>query len=191
MAETRKARKRRHEEGFFQKYCNGRGIDIGCGNDPILPDVDMWDLSISKDHDATYMKGIPDNTYDFVYSSHCLEDLEKPDVAIKNWWRILRDDGYLIIFVPHRDLFELRRTLPSAGNANHKWFFVIDKNEPPVTIGLIPFIIDNLTDYDIIYVKKCDDNYSYYIKDNRYVIAAGEFSIEAVIRKGNKTKFID
>ncbi|HRR48716.1 MAG TPA: methyltransferase domain-containing protein [Bacteroidales bacterium] len=189
--ETRKARKRRLEENFFQKYCNGRGIDIGCGNDPLLPNIDKWDFSISPDQDATYMKGIPDNTYDFVYSSHCLEDLSRPDIAIKNWWRILKNGGYLIIFVPHRDLFELRKTLPSAGNVNHRWYFVIDKNEPPVTIGLIPFIVDNLTDYDIIYVKKCDDNYSYYIKDEKYVIASGEFSIEAVIKKGNKTKYID
>jgi hypothetical protein len=31
MAETRKAHGRRLKEGFYERFCQGRGIDIGVG----------------------------------------------------------------------------------------------------------------------------------------------------------------
>jgi SAM-dependent methyltransferase len=191
--ETRKALSRRIREGFFTKYCHGKGIDIGCGTDPLLDTVDCWDLSLNPNHDGQYMNGVPDGKYDFVYSSHCLEDLKDPIEGIKNWWRILKRGGYLLLYLPHRDLFEHRKVLPSMGNKNHHWYFVIDKDEPPVTLGLVPFIVYNLTDYDIVYVKKCDEGYNYKIVENNgftSVIANGEFSIEAVIRKGYDVQFV-
>lgn len=193
MGETSKARDRRNLEDFFEKYRVGKGIDIGCGDDPVTPYCERWDLSISPHMDATLMRGIPNDKFDFVYSSHCLEDLERPDIAIQNWYRILKPGGYLILFLPHRDLFEKRKTLPSSGNKNHKHYFLIDRDEPPATIGLIPFLTRTLKDYDLIYVKKCDEGYNYKIVENggfTSVIANGEFSIEAVIRKGYDVQFV-
>lgn len=116
MGETSKAKIRRLKEDFFIKYCNGKGIDIGCWDDPLTPSVDKYDNIINQSNDAETMLDINDNTYDFVYSSHCLEDIERPSIAIRNWYRILKPGGFLIIYIPHRDLFEKRKTLPSAGN---------------------------------------------------------------------------
>ncbi len=185
--ETLKAKQRRLKENFFELYCKGKGIDIGCGIDPILPNAYCYDKVIDQVFDATYVKEIEDESFDFVYSSHCLEDLEDPATAIKNWWRIVKPSGFLIIYVPHRDLFERKKNLPSAGNQNHKWYFLIDRDEPPVTLGLVPLVSKNLTNYDIIYVKKCDTNYTRRIENlenNMYrIIATGEFSIEMVIQK--------
>lgn len=175
--ETEKAYSRRLREQFFDKYCQGKGIDIGCGKDPINNNCDKWD----KDQgDATYMKGVADESYDYVYSSHCLEHLDKPDIAIQNWFRILKTDGFLIVCVPHRDLYEKKMSLPSRYNRDHRFFFLIDKYEHPCTIGLIPFVEKNLKNYDIEYIKKCNDGW---ISNSFIEHSLGEFSIELVLKK--------
>ncbi len=200
MGETSKAIERRKREGFFEKYCQGKGIDIGCQGfgpaaDKLTEDCTAWDLSIDPKMDATFMDGVPSDTYDFVYSSHCLEDIPDCALALKNWYRILKRGGFLLIYLPHRDLFELVHHLPSTGNIAHVHFFLIDRHEPPATIGLVPLVAETLTDYDLIYVKKCDEGYKYEIVDRGNgmfsVLAQGEYSIELVLRKGNETRYIN
>jgi len=61
------------------------------------------------------LKGVADETYDFVYSSHTIEHLPDPSEDIKNWFRVLKPDGYLIIYFPHRDLYE-KKQLPLRFN---------------------------------------------------------------------------
>lgn len=177
MAETIRAEIRRIREGFFDNYCRGHGIDIGCGDDPIRGQVRRWDM---VDGDATHMATVADNTYDFVYSSHCIEHLDEPHTAIRNWLRICKRKGFLIIFAPHRDLYEKRKTLPSRYNPDHRTFWLPDRYEPPSTIGLIPFVAQWLNWYDFIYCKTCDEAHT--ITDpNQH--SDGEYSIELVLRK--------
>lgn len=200
MGETSKARPRRIREGFFDRFITGKGIDVGCGNDPVTLECIKWDKDksvywdgyyswMSPAIDAHILKGIDDHSLDYVYSSHCLEDLENPWGALREWWRVIRPGGHLILYLPHRDLFELRRTLPSAGNANHRWFFLPDRDEPPVTLGLVPLVAGVCLDSDLIYCRKCDEGYTARFDrfpgspDGIRVIAEGEFSLEAVWRK--------
>lgn len=175
--ETGKAKNRRILEGFFDKYCKGKGIDIGCGQDPITPDCVQWDRT---EGDAHFMRGISPNTYDFVYSSHCLEHLDNPDVALFTWFRILKVGGFLILFVPHRDLYEKKKILPSRFNKDHKNFYLIDRHEKPCTIGIVPFVVECLRNYRFIYVKECSDGYVW-TKDEEHSV--GEYSIELVLQK--------
>lgn len=179
--ETAKANSRRAREGFFDRFLQGRGIDIGCGTDKVLPDADGWDLSTGQG-DATAMLGVKDWTYDWVYSSHCLEHLADPVTAVRNWWRILKPGGFLIIVVPHRDLYEKKRALPSRWNEDHKHFFVIDRNERPCTIGLLQMVDCALPDrkFETVWLRKCDDGRT--ITDS-LIHSDGEFSIELVLRK--------
>jgi len=176
MFETSKARKRRLSDGFFQ-YCKGKGIDIGCGNDPLLPWIDKHDL---QQGDATYMKNIKDEEYDFVYSSHCLEDIVKPIEALNNWFRILKTDGYLILYLPHRDLYEKNRILPSKWNHDHKFFLLPNTNDPPHTWSLEFLISKTDYQYNILYIKTCNEGHT--ITDPN-IHSDGEYSIEAVIKK--------
>lgn len=62
-----------------------------------------WDL---PDGNAQTMKSIEDNTFDFAHSSHCLEHMKDPHVALDNWLRILKSGGDLICLVLDEDLYE-------------------------------------------------------------------------------------
>ena len=81
-AETTKAHKRRTRERFFDKYCRGKGIDIGYGGDFVVAGCFGWDF---EHGDAQYMQGANDQSFDFVYSSHTLEHMIDPSTALKNW----------------------------------------------------------------------------------------------------------
>lgn len=122
--ETNKRKPEREREGWFQKYLVGKGVDIGCGDDPVTPDCDRWDL---PQGDAQLMQGVEDEKYDWVYSSHCLEHMKDPKVALSNWWRVLRKGGILVVMVPDEDLYE-QGHWPPFYNMDHKTTWTIRKN---------------------------------------------------------------
>ena len=106
--------------------------------------------------------------------------MQDPAVALKNWYRVLKKGGYLILYIPHRDLYEKRLTLPSRFNPNHTAFYIIDKDEAPNTIGIIPFIKRNLKNCEIIYAKQCNEGFTI---TNPELHSNGEYSIELVLKK--------
>lgn len=176
--ETSKAKARRESEGFFERYFSGQGIDVGYGGDLVVPNCRGWDV---EDGDAHDLAGIADATFDFVYSSHIIEHLEEPARALRNWWRVLKPGGYLILYLPERDLFERKRTLPSVVSLDHKHFFLLERDDPPDTIGLIPLIKRNLAGIEIIYKRICDAGYRADAPIS--FMSDAEFSIELVARK--------
>lgn len=133
MWEQSKASKRRfHDGAFHSRYFVGNGIDIGGKPDPLgqysgvfrsMGSVRTWDL---EDGDAQMMASVADNTFDFVHSSHCLEHMVDVQVALKNWARILKPGGFLIVTVPDEDLYE-QGAWPSRFNPDHKWTFTMAK----------------------------------------------------------------
>ena len=64
-----------------------------------------------------------DHSQDAVYSSHCLEHILDYRSALREWYRVLKIGGYLVIAVPHHFLYERRRQLPSHWNRDHKRFY--------------------------------------------------------------------
>lgn len=175
--ETTRSRQRRLKENFFEKYCTGRGLDIGFGGDPLVPGIQGWDF---EHGDAQYLQGLADSQFDFVYSSHTLEHLDDPAVALKNWWRVLKPGGYLIVYIPHRDLYEKKEKLPSQFNTNHKHFFLIDKEDLPDTLSIKKLIVENFSGAEIVYIKECSEGFKSNGVDKP---STGEYSIEAVIKK--------
>ncbi len=177
ILESTKARPRRIREGFFQQYCVGQGLDIGYGGDLLTKNCRGWDL---EDGDAQYLDGLPDDQFDFVYSSHTLEHMSDVTVALRHWWRVLKPGGHLLIYLPHRDLYEKRKTLPSRWNLDHNCFFLPGEDETPDTIGLRSLISKCLDQHHIVYIKSCDEGHT--ITDpNKH--SDGEYSIEAVVQK--------
>lgn len=60
--------------------------------------------------EATDLQDILSNNYDFVLSSHSLEHVANPVKALKEWFRVLKDRGELILILPDKNYtFDHRR----------------------------------------------------------------------------------
>lgn len=155
-------------QGDFDLYLKGNGIDIGAGNDPlVIPSgsVRAWDRG---DGDAMLMAGVPDCTYDFVYSSHCLEHMVDVRVSLFNWSRILKSGGYLYTVVPDWELYE-HEQWGSAFNADHKHSFSLTKR---VSGRTNHFIVPDdlspmLTGLELVTCRLEDHRYDYSRKDDK------------------------
>jgi SAM-dependent methyltransferase len=99
-------------------FIQGRGIDVGCGPTRVREDAVPWDLSIDPSMDA-HQLAFDDEAFDYVHSSHCIEHLGDPVRALREWWRVLKTDGYLVVVAPDFGLYE-QRQWPSRYNADHK-----------------------------------------------------------------------
>lgn len=129
--ETSKCHNLRLVRGDFNRYIRGNILDIGCGPDPVQPPngiVTPWDL---PNGDATFLETVEDNTFDCVYSSHCLEHLSDVVIALKNWVRVTRNQGYLYITVPDFIIYE-KGNFPSHFNPGHHFTFSISKTRVQV-----------------------------------------------------------
>ena len=152
-------------------------MDIGYGGDLLIENCEGWDI---EQGDAEYLYGVKDSIFDYVYSSHTLEHMVNLTIALRNWWRVLKKGGYLILYVPHRDLYEKKISLPSRWNIDHKHFFLLDRDEEPDTKGIIPLIQHTLSNYEVLYAKVCDEGCTI---TNPEIHSDGEYSIEAVLKK--------
>lgn len=164
MGATSQAEARRKQEGYYQKYFKGVGIDIGCGDDPLVPEagsqVTQWDI---LDGDAQVMAGVDAESFDFVYSSHCLEHMREPLVAVQRWWELVAPGGYLIVVVPDEDLYE-QCLWPSRFNTDHKSTWTIHKaagtSWSPVSNN-VSDVFSSLPGSQIVSVRLYDTGYDY------------------------------
>lgn len=179
MAETHKAEARRFREGWFDEYAPDylSGIDIGWGGDPLNNTFRRWD---KVDGDATVMAGVPGNVFHTVYASHVLEHLADPVTALRSWYRICRPGGNVIVCIPHRDLYEKRRSLPSNWNAEHKYFYLPDVEEKPDTLSLRAVIDEAIPGANVVSLRVLEKGFTDPGPDQH---SGGEYSIEAIIRK--------
>lgn len=121
-SETSKCFEKRKARGDFEKYLRGKGLDIGSGGDclrVLQGTVDPWDLSEGNAED---LAGVRNGTYEFVYSSHCLEHMRSVRRALSNWVRVLKPGGVLYLVVPDFTLYE-KNCFPSRMNGDHKQSF--------------------------------------------------------------------
>lgn len=188
--ETRKANRRRASDPLFQRVFRGRGIDIGHGGDllnrdNLFPNVQSCEGFDQRDGDAQrILRYRPQQSYDFVYSSHCLEHLHDPAGALRSWFDLVRPSGFLILVVPDEDLYE-QGNWPSRFNADHKWTFTVRKRQSwsPRSINVVDMYLDNLAAFSFIRISLLDDNYDYTIATVDQSCGAAEVGIEVVIQK--------
>ncbi|NBR61842.1 MAG: SAM-dependent methyltransferase [Actinobacteria bacterium] len=192
MYETCKSVTRRtYDSRFINMFFVGHGIDVGAGSDslkhykmyfPMITDVRAWDM---PDGDAHYMSTVEDNAYDFVHSSHCLEHMDKPEIAFENWIRICKPGGHIIVTVPDEDLYE-QGEWPSTYNGDHKTTWTIKKQSSwsPVSVNAVDFLGLFLDKIEII---KIDLANRYYIYDqgrwDQTAQGLSECALEFVVRK--------
>ena len=63
-------------------------------------DYDGAEVGYQYITDATDLGAIPDASYDFILSSHSLEHIANPFKALKEWLRVLKKGGLILIIVP-------------------------------------------------------------------------------------------
>jgi predicted SAM-dependent methyltransferase len=92
---------------LVEKYCSGLVLDIGCGNDKIvphalgvdcrkLPTVDVVTTKLDMMSDVLPKKYLRS---DCVYSSHCLENFGDDKAALKHWASLVKLLGYLVLYL--------------------------------------------------------------------------------------------
>lgn len=192
MNETSKALIRRlHDARFVNTYFRGSGIDIGAGNDPLgkyaqqfplMTTLRVWDM---PDGDAQLMKGVSDNEYDFVHSSHCLEHLYDPYEALDNWIRICKPGGHIITTIPDEDLYE-QGVWPSNHNGDHKtsWTIAKEKSWSAASINLLEVLYQFRHRVEIIKIELINNAFIYDVQrfDQTYH-GISECAIEFIVRK--------
>jgi len=155
--QTRKAEKRRIEEGFFEQYCQGHGIDIGCGGFMVTCGCIAWDVNQGN---AQEMWGVRDGQFDWVHSCHCLEHLSDPFAGLRRWWDLIKPGGYLLLLLPDRDRYEKKEQPPSDRIPSHKTFFVPEEPEGetlPAGVLSVRSILATLPGVRILYIKYVEE----------------------------------
>lgn len=132
-------------------YLTGKGIDIGCGRIPVVPNAQPFDVAHGDaNRILDYVNDI--GGYDFVFSSHCLEHMIDPHKSLFDWWQLVKPGGWLIFAVPDEDLYE-QGWWPSIFNVDHKHTFTISKTSSwsPVSINVLDLIksMPNVHDFSI------------------------------------------
>jgi len=134
----------------------GKGIDIGSGSDPVLPDVRPFD----REHgDANVISQYVTETFDFVFSAHCLEHMKDAQAALAEWWKLVKPGGHLIFIVPDEDLYE-QGIWPSIFNPDHKSTFTSSggKSWSEVSVNVFD-LVATLPNAGLIDVRVHDQGY--------------------------------
>ena len=192
MKECSKSIQRRlADPNFLRRYFVGDGLDIGGKPDPLLLYRELFPLMNSvrtwdwEDGDAQFLNGVPEGSFGFVHSSHCLEHLADPAEGLRNWLRVVREGGYLVITVPDEDLYE-QGVFPSTFNRDHKWTFTIFKAKSwsDRSLNLLDMVRELGPAAEPVRIEQLSANYRYDIpRFDQTLTPVAECGIELVIRK--------
>jgi ADP-heptose:LPS heptosyltransferase/predicted SAM-dependent methyltransferase len=177
--EARKAHPARVRNGFIERYLSGSTIlDIGYRgyrNDsvPIVPEA----IGVEFDYPGYDGITLPfeEGSQDAVFASHCLEHIEDFQHSIRDWFRVLRIGGHLVVIVPHKFLYEKQTDLPSRYNVDHKRFYTPASLMAEIEMSLRP------NTYRLRHLVDNDAHFDYAIPPDRH--SGGSYEIELVIEK--------
>ena len=136
----------------------GKGLDIGCGADPVKPDAQCFDKAQGDANRITdFLSAL--ESYDYVFSSHCLEHMYDPRKTIVDWWKLVRPGGTMFVIVPDEDLYE-QGYWPSLFNGDHKATFTISKERSwsPVSVNVLD-LARSLKDATVVSARLQDHGY--------------------------------
>lgn len=157
-----------------RKYCQGVGVDVGSQGSPVVPWAINFDLPGEEFHKYNsnqppkgpiQLHGHADklpfdhNSLDFVYSSHLIEDFQDWWPLLREWVRVLKPGGNLVILVPDKKLWDAAIAAGQPPNCAHKHeSFPGELSTYAAELG-IEVITDKLTnvfdgDYSILFVGR-------------------------------------
>jgi predicted SAM-dependent methyltransferase len=150
------------------KYCQGNGIDCGSGGDPVVPTAIQIELEtpycplLEYEYppqlrgDATKLTWFADESLDYVFSSHLLEDFEDWRPVLNEWLRVIKHGGYLVILIPDAERWKAALENGQPPNHNHKHEGRV--GEIAEILGdKVETVIDQYvseTDYGLVYVAR-------------------------------------
>lgn len=136
---------------LVEGYCVGNGLDLGAAGDPVVPNAIQVELPLdaAKNYggllfgsapiqlrgDATNLHWFADESLDFVYSSHLLEDFADWLKVLCEWVRVLRYGGHLVLLVPDHKRFRAAVAAGQGDNLSHRHEF---------SLGELPAVADSL-----------------------------------------------
>jgi hypothetical protein len=118
----------------------------------------------------------PDASQDAVHSSHCLEHIPDYRATLAEWFRVLKVDGYLVLTVPHRWLYERKPTPTSRWGGNeHLRFYTVGSLAAEIEASL------PAGTYRIRSLRDNDANFDYSIPPE--LPPRGSYEVELVLQK--------
>ena len=162
------------------KYTRGLGLDLGCGMKKPFPHFlgvdnceDFGDNTVASIRVPTVedLSLFATEQQDFVFSSHCLEHISNYKAALKEWFRVIKIDGYLVLYLPDEDQY------PKVGEVGacvgHKWNVNYDRvvdamKESGYGWDLVKFEKrDQGDEYSLFFVfqKKSEEDYKFSWKE--------------------------
>ena len=80
--------------------------------------------------EAANLKGVKDASYDFVLSCHSLEHVANPIKALKDWSRVLKQNGRLVLVLPDKEFtFDHNRPITSLAHLIEDYNNNIDESD--------------------------------------------------------------
>ena len=141
-----------HHSSMAKEFCKGSGLEIGSlhsrlnvdanvkivdfidtetlkanyKDDPNVNVEDIWPVDIVAN--AWDLSKVDSNSVDFVMSSHVLEHLPNPAVAIEEWMRVVKPGGIVFFIVPAmRSTCDKKRKLTPREDLLEKYKLKTDK----------------------------------------------------------------
>jgi len=114
---------------FAKEFCKGNGLDIGGFLDWTFPGAVPINIVIDDQWDAYHL---PDEKYDYIFSSHTLEHLPDYVGALRYWKEHLKPNGVLFLYLPHPDMEYWR---PQNNYKHLHLFYPKDMRDLLVDIG--------------------------------------------------------
>lgn len=143
------------------QYTRGLGLDLGCGQYKTYPHF----IGVDNGNHAQFGWNIKPDVFvescekldvfasqsmDFVFSSHLLEHIHDFKGALKEWWRVIKTGGYLVLYLPHKEFY------PNIGqpgaNPDHKHDFY-----PQDIID----VMSDLKGFDLVENEERNEGYEY------------------------------
>lgn len=135
-------------------YTRGRVLDLGCGPNKAWPhfigvDNGHHDQAFGWENKADILVDscekldlFQSGSVDAVFSSHLLEHIANYGAALREWMRVVKTGGYLILYLPDED--EYPKVGTEYANPDHKWDVNYDRvvkamEEVPAGWDLVEF----------------------------------------------------
>jgi SAM-dependent methyltransferase len=174
MSETQRYRELTTPYCYTKDKRPGVVLDVASQGDPVVPWA--WQLDLPPDKFAWYNSNHPpagpiqlrgdgahlpvdSNSLDCLYSSHLLEDYKDWMPVLKEWVRVIKPGGYLVVLIPDRGLWAAALARGQTPNCEHRHegeAGELTSYAPHIGVKVIEDRLTNLFDgdYTILFVAQ-------------------------------------